>query len=68
MEVSHLRSYMYVYMYVGFDPQSNILYSGKVPREKTFTNFADLMPFVKVFSTKMGVAHFGLLCIISDLW
>ena len=35
-------------------------YSGKLSREKTFTNFTDLMPFVKVFSTKMRVAHFGL--------
>ena len=36
-----------------------IPYSGKFSREKTFTNFADLMPFEKVFSTKMGVAHFA---------
>ena len=49
--------------------QTNRLpYSGKLSREKTFTNFADLMPFVKVFSTKIGVAHFGLLRIISGLW
>ena len=34
-------------------------YSGKLLREKTFTNFADLLPFVKVFSTKMGVARFS---------
>ena len=34
-------------------------HSGKLSREKTFTNFTDLMPFVKVFSTKMGVAHFA---------
>ena len=33
--------------------------SGKLSREKTFMNFVDLMPFVKVFSTKMGVAHFA---------
>ena len=26
------------------------------------------MPFVKVFSAKIGVAHFGLLRIISGLW
>ena len=28
-----------------------IPYSGKLSREKTFVNFVDLEPFVKVFST-----------------
>ena len=37
----------------------NTPYSGKLSREKTFTNFAGQMKFVKVFSTKMGVAHFA---------
>ena len=45
-----------------------IPYSGKLSREKTFMNFADLMPFVRVFCTKIGEAHFGLLRIISGLW
>ena len=30
-------------------------------RGRKLTNFADLMPFVKVFSTRIGVAHFSLL-------
>ena len=33
-----------------------ILYSGKLLREKTFTNFTVLKPPVKVFSTKFGRA------------
>ena len=28
----------------------NVPYSGKLSREKTFANFVDLEPFVKVFS------------------
>ena len=46
-------------------PSRRIPYSGKLSREKIFTNFADLMPFVKVFPTKKVVVHFGLLPIIS---
>ena len=42
--------------------------NGKLSREKTFTSFADLMPFLKAFYTKMGVAYFGLLRITSGLW
>ena len=34
-----------------------IPYSGKLSREKTFTNFVDLMPFVKVFSTKSYISR-----------
>ena len=49
-------------------PHRVIPYSGKLSRKKSFTNFADLMPFVKVFSTKMVVAHFGLLPIIYGRW
>ena len=33
-----------------YDNQGHIPYSGKLLRDKTFTNFADLEPFVKVFS------------------
>ena len=33
-----------------------VLYSGKLSREKTFTNFAVLEPSAKVFSTKFGHA------------
>ena len=33
-----------------------IPYSGKLSREKTFTNFAVLEPSAKVFSTKFGRA------------
>ena len=37
-----------------------LLYSGKLSREKTFTNFTVLWLFVKVFSAKFGgVAPFG---------
>ena len=46
--------------------QHDIPYSGKL--EKTFRIFVDLTPFVKVFSKKMGGAHFGLLPIISGRW
>ena len=35
-----------------------ILYSGKLSRDKTFANFADLEPFVKVFSANFeGMSH-----------
>ena len=37
----------------------SVPYRGKLSREKTFTNFADLIKFVKLFSMKMGVAHFA---------
>ena len=38
----------------------NILYSGKLSREKTFENFAILWLFAKVFSAKFGgVVSFG---------
>ena len=46
------------------DPFSVVVripYSGKLSREKTFTNFADLWLFAKVFSPKFGgVASFGM--------
>ena len=32
-----------------------IPYSGKLSRDKTFANFADLKPFVKVFSANLSV-------------
>ena len=34
----------------------NLAYSGKLSREKTFMNFADLEPPAKVFSAKFGHA------------
>ena len=40
--------------------REEILYSGKLSREKTFTNFTVLWLFAKVFFTKFGdVASFG---------
>ena len=40
---------------------TNILYSGKLSREKTITNFAVLWLFAKVFSSKFGgVTFFGV--------
>ena len=37
----------------------HIPYSGKLSREKTFANFMDLGPFMKVFSTKKGCGRGG---------
>ena len=34
----------------------NLAYGGKLSREKTFMNFADLEPPAKVFSAKFGHA------------
>ena len=39
--------------------QVGVPYSRKLSREKTVTNFTDLLPFVKVFYTKMGVVRFS---------
>ena len=43
-----------------------IPYSGKLSREKTFTNFANLVPFVKVISTKIGLSRFGLFPVCGE--
>ena len=40
--------------------KSKVPYSGKLQKEKTFTNFELLWLFAKVFSTKFGdIASFG---------
>lgn len=49
-------------------------YSRKLSGEKTFANFVNLGPFVKVFSTKRGVTtvgfitHVGVSSEISSPW
>ena len=45
-----------------------IPYSGKLLREKTFTNFAVLWLFVKVFSTKFGGVVSFCVAQASNLW
>ena len=41
-----------IHMY-NMQVHDNVLYSGKLLREKTSTNFTILQPFAKVFSTKL---------------
>ena len=44
-------------MYVEWHGDSNYVpCSGKLSREKTFANFVNLGPFLKIFSTRRGVA------------
>ena len=45
------------YSYSPLPHPGNILYSGKLSREKTFANFAVLWLYTKVFSAKFGVRH-----------
>ena len=47
-----------IYMYI------HVLYGGKLSREKTFSNFAVLELFVKVFSTKFG----GMVYMLPVTW